>query len=154
MNTKTSLIVAGALALAALPSAKAGDAAEKFKQMDTNGDGRISHEEYIASEQARFAKLDTNGDGIISAAELAAGQETKKKNPLKFWEKGDKDSKEAPLSPTGKLGPADANADGQITREEQLAYAETTFTTLDADKDGSLTQQELEAGTMAAQPAK
>lgn len=152
--TKALLLIAAGGALATLPSVLAGAAGDKFKEMDANGDGRATHEEYTSNVQARFAKIDANGDGSIAAAEWTAAREKPKKNPLKFWEKDEPEPAGPALSPTGKLGPADANSDGQITRAEYEAEAETMFTTLDADHDGALTEQELAAADQAAQPAK
>ncbi|NIJ18746.1 hypothetical protein FHS95_000415 [Sphingomonas naasensis] len=43
----------------------------------------------------------------------------------------------------GHLGRADANGDGQITRAEWVAAANTRFERLDADKDGKLTAAEM-----------
>ena len=51
-----------------------GNPADKFKSMDTNGDGMISSSEQAANAQARFAKLDANGDGNLTEPELAAAR--------------------------------------------------------------------------------
>lgn len=151
MKTKTTLIVAGGFALAALSSMSAGEAGTKLKQMDTDGDGRVSRAEHAAAALAAFGKLDTNSDGIVTAEERAAGQE-KKSSKLKFWEK-DKDDTSS-LSPTGKLDQADQNSDGQITRAENETFAEARFTALDADKDGALVEKELAAADAEPAPAK
>ena len=54
--------------------------AEIMKKLDTNGDGNISKEEFLAGERAKenperagqhFDKLDANGDGNISRDEFA-----------------------------------------------------------------------------------
>jgi Ca2+-binding EF-hand superfamily protein len=141
MNTKkTTLIAAIGLALAALPSAFAGDAATKLKQMDPDGDGRITRTEHAAGVQAKFGKLDTNSDGIISAAELAADREQRTTSKLKFWEKDNK----TPVSE--KLSSLDQNGDGQVTRAEYETHADASFTALDADKDGTISEKELDAG--------
>ena len=49
--------------------------------MDTNGDGSVSQDEYIAAAKARFAKLDKNGDGFIEADEMPAHHWAHTKHP-------------------------------------------------------------------------
>jgi len=41
------------------------------KRLDTNGDGTVSKDEFLAAAKTRFAKLDKNGDGFLSADEIA-----------------------------------------------------------------------------------
>jgi hypothetical protein len=41
-----------------------------FKQVDTNGDGRIDHAEFLADAKAFFEKLDLNGDGVLEPLEV------------------------------------------------------------------------------------
>jgi hypothetical protein len=52
--------------------------AKKLAQYDTNHDGKLDAGERAAMKAAmaekRFAKLDTNGDGVISKEEFLAGQ--------------------------------------------------------------------------------
>ncbi len=47
---------------------------EFLKKIDTNGDGKISEEEFMTFEKnqskEKFTKMDTNGDGFIDKAEL------------------------------------------------------------------------------------
>jgi hypothetical protein len=49
---------------------------EIFKQVDSNGDGRISLDEYRAAAlkkaDAQFKAMDSNGDGMVSPQEFAA----------------------------------------------------------------------------------
>ena len=48
---------------------------ERFDKVDTNHDGAISHDEFMAQSEERFKKLDTNGDGKISKEERDALRE-------------------------------------------------------------------------------
>lgn len=50
------------------------------KRLDTNGDGAVSREEFLAAARQRFARIDRNGDGFITADEI--GQ--------RRWAHGDK----------------------------------------------------------------
>lgn len=138
MKTKTTLIVAGILALAALPSAFAEDANAKLKEKDTDGDGRVTRAEYSAGALMQFAKLDASGDGIISADEVSASSE-KSTSKLKFWSKDDKASAQDMLSS------CDQNNDGQVSRDEHRAGVERKFAELDTNGDGALTENELAA---------
>ncbi len=42
---------------------------QHLKETDTNGDGNISKQEFLANCEKRFQKMDTNGDGQISPEE-------------------------------------------------------------------------------------
>jgi len=50
----------------------------KAMKADTNGDGKISKDEFMEAAkkraEARFQKLDANGDGFITADELNAAK--------------------------------------------------------------------------------
>jgi Ca2+-binding EF-hand superfamily protein len=84
-----ALLLAGGLTLKAADADKPKmDPEALFKKLDTNGDGSISKEEYMASPQAkkdatkageRFAKLDKDGDGKLTLEEFKAGMMGKKK---------------------------------------------------------------------------
>jgi Ca2+-binding EF-hand superfamily protein len=63
---------------------------EIFKALDTDGDGFLSKDEFMAQVkkpeqkerfEKRFAKLDTNGDGKLSLEEFCAKPTKKPKNP-------------------------------------------------------------------------
>lgn len=145
---QSSLLLAGSLALA-LP-AFANDADEKFKLMDTDGDGKITRAEHTAGAQTMFGKMDANSDGIVTVAEMEAGHHEKKSSKLKFWEKKDKDETAA----SEKISMIDTNADGQISRAEHEAGSEKMFTKMDTNDDGALSKDECEAGHKAMKKDK
>ena len=45
----------------------------KMKKMDTDGDGTISKDEFMAHAEKKFSKKDANGDGVLSADEMKKG---------------------------------------------------------------------------------
>jgi len=146
MNTRILLLFAGSIALTALPSVFA-ETDVQLKQMDRDGDGRISRSEYTAAADARFNKLDTNGDGVIAPAELYSIPDPLKSGQMRPGARAEAGG--APGSPAGKLGQADRNGDGQISRAENQADAEAHFDAMDIDKDGAVSANELEAGSTA-----
>jgi|GEM_PF-3008051 len=42
----------------------------KMKKMDTDGDGVVSKDEFLAHAEKKFAKKDKNGDGVLDADEM------------------------------------------------------------------------------------
>jgi Ca2+-binding EF-hand superfamily protein len=142
MNLKNSLLFAGGLAVAALPAFANDDADDKFKLMDTNGDGKITRAEHAAGAHAMFGKMDANSDGVVTAEEMAAGHQEKKSGKLKFWDKKDKDE----MSASEKIKVIDTNGDGRISRAEHEAGSEKMFTKMDTNDDGVLSKEEFDAG--------
>ena len=83
---KTRILAAAAIALAATLSFSAlaqepgygkpgprGDGPRGMMQrVDTDGDGRITLEEFKAPQERQFAMLDANGDGVIDKDEFGA----------------------------------------------------------------------------------
>jgi len=53
--------------------------ADFIKKVDTNGDGKITKEEFLTyskkEAEERFAKMDTNGDGVVDETEIKAAAE-------------------------------------------------------------------------------
>jgi Ca2+-binding EF-hand superfamily protein len=46
------------------------EGADRFKQLDRNGDGKLQKDELPGPMQAMFEKADTNSDGAVTRAEL------------------------------------------------------------------------------------
>ncbi len=106
---------------------------ERLKAADTNADGLISLAEAQASLPglaANFATIDTNKDGNISLAELQAARFARGGGQRgQGWKKWD------------------ANGDGALTRDEvaNAPRLSQQFDAIDADHNGSLTAEELQA---------
>jgi Ca2+-binding EF-hand superfamily protein len=82
----SALLLSASFAPAADKSDKANPEAI-FKKLDSNNDGSVTKEEYLASKRAqkdtdkagkRFEKLDANKDGKLSKEEMSAGEKAKK----------------------------------------------------------------------------
>ncbi|MGY0561329.1 EF-hand domain-containing protein [Luteimonas sp. A478] len=55
-------------------SAQVQATAEYLERMDTDGDGRVSLDEYLAWMTYAFQRMDRNGDGVLSTDELPGGR--------------------------------------------------------------------------------
>ncbi len=109
----------------------------RFRAMDTNGDGRISRDEWRGSDRS-FRVHDWNGDGILSGNEVNPGA-------ARDVEDEDFDQARRPeFSNWTDRGFAnlDHNQDGRITRSE-WHYAPEGFIRADRNRDNVLTRAEF-----------
>lgn len=104
-----------------------------LEQADANHDGKVTKQEYNDARAALFARMDRNGDGFIDDADQRAGAN----------ERGQRAA--------GALrGRIDTNGDGKVSKEEFVNAPTMVFDKFDANKDGVLDAQELEAARTAA----
>jgi hypothetical protein len=91
MKKLLSACVLAAMFVGIAPVASFGQdkkAEDRFKERDTNKDGKLSEAEYVGDakdEKAtkakeRFGRMDTNKDGSLSLEEYVAGSKKKKDN--------------------------------------------------------------------------
>ena len=115
------------------PVAPADPVAEAFAALDRDGDGKVSAVEHAEGAKARFDAVDADRNYHLSAAEL---ERATAPGAAAVGELA------AGTAPTA----ADANDDndnGEISPEESRAQAEAEFLARDADRDGSLSLEEM-----------
>jgi hypothetical protein len=125
----------------AMSTPATGDDAQpnRFDEVDTNHDGFISRDEFMAAEKARFAEYDTNHDGKIDPKEIAASPPLMKRNEqiaermVKQW---------------------DQDGDGVVTAAEYQKHAEEGFARQDRDGSGKLTRAAMMGGRGRGGPQK
>lgn len=164
-NTLIPALIAGAVLATAVPALAFGPQGGKmgqggprggeparFATLDTNGDGKITLDEFKAPAQDRFAQLDTDGDGMISPEELqAAGpMQGERAGPGARGEQGPRGDKMAHGKRMGgqermgghdRMG-AQERMGGKPMTEER---AQRMVAFMDDDGDGLLSAEELSA---------
>ena len=108
--------------------------AEKFDAIDTDKDGKLSYAELEAHRKAEFDAADTNKDGALSADELSA------RALARFQEKlADRTQ--------AMLDNMDNDGNGSLSEDEMgEGPGMRNFARIDADNDGFVTKEEIQAG--------
>ncbi len=125
-------------ALAAQPqgAAQGGPGGDPIKQMDANGDGRVTLAEAEAQSARMFARLDANRDGRLSQ------DEARPRGPRQGSANRPAPRDGAPAGRPG--GPRmDSNGDGVITQAEFTGGARQMFKRMDRNGDGVLSGAEM-----------
>ena len=114
--------------------------AEMLKRADTDGDGKVSRAEFIASRTAQiekmFSRMDTDGDGTLDAREAEAAAER-----MRAMVAGDRAGPRRPdgarAQRPGDERPRPAGGEGPGAQ---------AFDRLDGDGDGKLSREEFAEG--------
>lgn len=150
-------------------SSSADLAAKIIEREDANGDGKISADESRVDAD-RFGEIDTDGDGSITSEELQASVKAKENDRLSqgmtsMQSMGGMGGAQGAGGPQGPPpGPppdateiassvmetTDSNGDGVLSADE-TELSSSQFNTLDTDGDGKVSAEELAAGIKARQ---
>jgi len=124
-----------------------GDGPRDEMRADKDGDGRVSRAEATAASTERtnewFDKLDLNKDGYVTSEEIQQARDTRRGERQERFDEHFK--------------AADTNNDGQLSLDEvqaNMPRLADRFSTLDKDKSGSLSKDELKRGGGGHHPAK
>jgi Ca2+-binding EF-hand superfamily protein len=124
------------LTLPAMAQRAMQDPSQIFDQADTNHDGRVSRDEFLAARSARFDKLDRNHDGDLTDADIPAFLQSNASMMQKMH---------------AMLASADTNHDGKVSREEFVQQGMQLFDMADTNHDGYVDKDEMQ---QAAQKIK
>jgi Ca2+-binding EF-hand superfamily protein len=144
MQHLTTKLVAFLIICSASTTAFANrDGSRAISRLDTDGDGRVSLDEFQASEGRHggrmLEKADLNGDGTVTLEE--ANEASNERMAKRQEEMAERMAKMATrLQET--FAKMDANGDGAVTREEMQSFA---FSKIDENQDGYLSADEFQA---------
>ena len=138
---------------------KKPDISELFSKTDTNGDGKVSKEEFVASRPSDvsetnaaslFDKMDSDGTGALSQTQLQEGME--KNKPEKSSRNLGNTLSDTVLAAVNQLlqslnSSSDADADGDTS--DKSSKDSDMFSKMDTDGNGSVSKQEF----LAARPS-
>ena len=121
-------------------------AAEMVARADTDGDGKLSRDEFIKARtsglEQNFARMDTDGDGKLDEKEVEAG--TGQARAMAAGAGFRRPPGQRPQRPEGER--PRAAGEGRPQRPGEDAMAAQGFDRMDTDGDGKLSREEFLAG--------
>lgn len=148
--------------------------AKMFNKVDADGSGGVDQTELqalftdisqktgaVLDAAEQFSAMDSNADGSLSSDELAQGMQSRMPPPPSTMEFAQ--SRSTNVQSGDLFTKVDSNSDGSVDEAEMTAFTDmmkadtgrdspASFSTLDADGDGSLTQDEFDAGRPSGPP--
>ncbi len=105
-----------------------------FEELDADGSGEITSEDFAMLRDNRFADVDTDGDGAVSEAEFVAAAEGR-----------------AAERAAQRFARLDADGDGTLSRDVieaggRRGPGDRMLSRLDADDSGGVSAEEFDAG--------
>jgi hypothetical protein len=123
--------------------------AEMMQRADTDGDGKVSLDEFIKARTARleeaFARMDTDGDGSLDEKEAEAAAEQ-----MRSMMPGGREGFRRPDGPRGGRPGMDRPQRPEGERPQRPgggAFGEQAFDRFDGDGDGTLSREEFVEGS-------
>lgn len=121
-----------------------------LRAADANGDNTITRAEADQLRSETFDWMDRNGDGYLSAEDRSPAHQR-----LRARAEADGMDRERRRGRRGdrrdRAEALDTDEDGRISRAEYMAVESPMFDRLDANSDGSITPDELDAAVEARQ---
>jgi Ca2+-binding EF-hand superfamily protein len=105
-----------------------------FDRADTNGDGLIAREEFLASRAQQFGSRDRNGDGFIDSSDLGERAAARPRSSQAMHV---------------MMTQLDEDKNGKVSKDEFVAGGAKVFERADTDNSSSLDAKEIDAAKAA-----
>jgi Ca2+-binding EF-hand superfamily protein len=102
---------------------------ERLKALDTDNDGALTLQEFLARRDPAFARFDKNKDGVIERSEFDAAA----KESTDYWTRR-------------FLKRFDADRDGKVSKDEFARFSRERFARRDLDDDGRIGLEDMPPG--------
>jgi len=144
------ILTLAASLLAASPTRSAPHEGNAFiHDYDANHDGGVSRVEFDAGRTVRFKATDTNGDGWVSEEEYVAEYSARLEEQLKSFDRGEEkkvEERQRQIRQTHvRFGVLDKDKDGKMQKAEYDASGARAFAEQDDDKDGNVSLTDVTA---------